>query len=305
MVWPQTWLWAPGVALVIIFMPLFFPDGRLLSPRWRPVLWLAVSYSVVVAVFTAFTPGEVSDVSGVTNPLGIEALRPALGAIDAIMVWSFPVVIFSSVASLVVRFRRSRGEERQQMKWLTYAVTAMLGMILLTNSLDDESSLYAVVDNLTALVFASMPVAVGIAVLRYHLYDIDLLINRTLVYGSLTAVLVLVYVGGVVLLQSVFRALTGQESQLAVVASTLAIAALFNPLRHRLQSFIDRRFYRRRYDAAQTLETFGARLREETDLDALSEDLLGVVRETIQPAHVSLWLTPVRGSPIGRTEGTR
>jgi hypothetical protein len=137
-----------------------------------------------------------------------------------------------------------------------------------------------------------LPVAVSMAILRYHLYNIDLIINRTLVYGSLTAVLASLYFGSIVSLQLLFRALTGEGSQLVVVASTLAIAALFNPLRRRLQGFIDRRFYRRKYDAAKTLEAFSAKLREETDLDALSDDLVGVVRETMQPSHVSLWLRP-------------
>jgi hypothetical protein len=297
--WPQTWLWAPGVALIVIFLPLYFPDGRLVSPRWRPVLWLAILLSVSFAVFSAVTPGEVSDVSGVTNPLGIEALRPVLRVVEVVLVWMFPVVVFLSVASLIFRFWRSRGEERQQMKWLTYAFAAMSIMILLTNWLDAVNSvLYPVVDTLTSLVFAGIPVAAGIAVLKYRLYEIDLIINRTLVYGTLTVMLVLVYLGGVVSLQYVFRALTGQESQLAVVASTLAIAALFNPLRRQVQAFVDRRFYRRKYDAARILANFGARLREETDLESLSDGLVSVVRETMQPAHVSLWLRPsgrVRG----------
>ncbi|MDP8948295.1 MAG: hypothetical protein M3N09_09395 [Actinomycetota bacterium] len=293
MAWPQTWLWAPGVALVIIFLPLYFPNGRLLSPRWRPVLWLAIALSFSFAFFSAFMPGEVSDVSGVANPLGMEALRPVLRVVEVVMVWMFPVVVFFSAASLIVRFWRSRGEERQQMKWLTYAVATMAVMILLTNWLDAMNSvLFAVVDTLTALVFAGIPVAAGIAVLKYRLYEVDTIINRTLVYGSLTAMLALVYLGGVVSLQYVFRAFTGGGSQLAIVASTLAIAALFNPLRRRVQAFVDRRFYRRKYDARKTLEAFSTKLRDETDLDALSQEFLSVVRETLQPEHVSLWLRP-------------
>ena len=293
MVWPQTWLWAPGVALVVVFLPLYFPDGHLLSPRWRPVLWLAVSYSVVTAVITAFAPGEVSDVAGVTNPLGVEALRSAFGTVDAFMVWSFPVVILACIASLVVRFWRSRDEECQQMKWLTYSVAALLAMILLTNVLDAaDSALYAVADILTSVVFAGIPVATGFAVLKYRLYDIDVVINRTLVYGTLTAMLVAVYFGGIVLMQRVFVALTGQQSTLAVVASTLLIAALFTPLRRNIQGFIDRRFYRKKYDVRKTLEAFSNKLRDETNLQALDDDLVGVVRETMQPAHVSLWLRP-------------
>ena len=293
MAWPQTWLWAPGVALVIIFLPLYFPNGRLLSPRWRPALWLAIALSLSFAFFSAFMPGEVSNVPSVTNPLGIEVLRPVLRVVEDVMVWTFPVIVVVSVASLVVRFWRSWGEERQQMKWLTYAVAAMSGMILLTNLLDAANSpLFAIVDLVTSLVFAGIPVAAGIAVLKYRLYDIDILINRTLVYGLLTVLLAAVYVGCVVLLQGVLRTLTGQESQLAIVASTLTIAALFNPLRRRVQSFVDRRFYRRKYDARKTLEAFSAKLRDETDLEALNTELVGVVRETMQPAHVSLWLRP-------------
>ena len=225
--WPQTWLWAPGVALVIMFLPLYFPNGRLLSPRWRPALWLAISLSLSFAIFSAFMPGEVGDVPGVANPLGIEALSSVLRVVEVVMVWMFPVVVFFSAASLIVRFWRSRGEERQQMKWLTYAVAAMSVMILLTNWLDatnsvlypvvDTSVLYPVVDTLTSLVFAGIPVAARIAVLKYRLYEIDAIINRTVVYGSLTVVLALVYLGGVVSLQYVFRVLTGRGSQAAIV----------------------------------------------------------------------------------------
>src|SRR5829696_671934 len=194
--------------------------------------------------------------------------------------------ILGGVASVVVRFRRSRGVERQQMKWFLFAAAPIVTFPV-------TEYLPGIVSNLIFFwLLISLPAAIGIAVLRYRLYDIDVVINRTLVYGPLTASLVLVYVGSVVSLQYLFRLLTGESSQLVIVASTLAIAALFNPLRRRIQRFIDHRFYRRKYDARRTLEDFSARLREETDLDRLGEDLMGVVKETMQPSHISLWLHP-------------
>jgi hypothetical protein len=305
MAWPSTWMWEPALVLIILFLPLYFPNGRLLSPRWRPVLWLALLFSVGFGVvFGALYPGEVDelspgvggDVPGVVNPLGIEALRPLdrVTQIDIILAVLFLTIVLCSVASLVVRFWRSSGEERQQMKWLTYAATANFAMGLLVMSLPAASAWYRAVDSLSNLVLAGLPVAVGIAILRYRLYDIDRIINCTLVYGSLTLMLALIYFGGVATTQAIFQALTGQQKlpQLVVVASTLVIAALFNPLRRRIQSLIDKRFYRSKYDARKTLEAFSAQLRDETDLDALGYDLVGVVRETMQPAHVSLWLHP-------------
>jgi hypothetical protein len=296
-------MWEPAALLIILFLPLYFPDGRLLSPRWRPVLWLALLFSVGFGVlFGALYPGEMDelspgiggDVPGIVNPLGIEALRSLdrVPQIDIILPVLLIVLVLCSVASLVVRFRRSSGEERQQMKWLTYAVAAAFATLLLEMSLPADSAWNPAVDSLDNLVGVGLPVAVGIAILKYRLYDIDIIINRTLVYGSLTVMLGLIYFGGVATTQALFRALTGQEQQpqLAVVVSTLAIAALFMPLRRRIQSFIDRRFYRSKYDARKTLEAYSAKLRNETDLDALSEDLVGVVRETMQPAHASLWL---------------
>ncbi len=180
------------------------------------------------------------------------------------------------------------------MKWLTYAAAANFATGLLVMSLPADSAWYRAVDSLDNLVLAALPVAVGIAILKYRLYEIDLLINRTLVYGSLTVMLALLYFGGVSAIQALFGALTGQEEQpqLAIVVSTLVIAALFNPLRRRVQAFVDRRFYRRKYDAAKTLAAFSAKLRDETNLEALNSELVGVVRETMQPAHVSLWLRP-------------
>jgi hypothetical protein len=228
------------------------------------------------------------------------------GAANAILVVLLACIL-ASVASLVLRYRRSLGEGRQQIKWIAFAasfvgfgfVSAMAsGLIVVAVAPESWGGAntppvwFDLLFSVVLLSFGGVPIAVGIAVLRYRLYDIDVLINRALVYGPLTATLALVYVGGVVGLQAVVRILSGQESTLAVVASTLVIAALFSPLRRRVQAFVDRRFYRRKYDARKTLEAFSARLRNETDLQALNEDLVGVVAETMQPAHVSLWLRP-------------
>jgi hypothetical protein len=200
-----------------------------------------------------------------------------------------------AAASLFTRMRRAKGVERQQLKWFAYATVLLVGGVVLAFSISEATSarwLGGIGFVLTMVGLAGLPMAVGIAVLRYHLYNIDLLINRTLVYGFLTALLAFVYFGGIVVSQRVFVLLTGEKSTLAVVASTLAIAALFNPLRREVQGFVDRRFYRGKYDARKTLEAFASRLRDETDLDALSDDLVSVVRETMQPSHVSLWLRP-------------
>jgi hypothetical protein len=214
--------------------------------------------------------------------------------------------MIASVLSLVMRYRRSRGEVRQQIKWFAYAVVATVGGTTVAYSIPDtintplwsEWTGYALVIATTP----AIPVSAGVAVLKYRLYDIDLIINRTLVYGPLTAILVALYEGGVVVLQYAFRALTGSGSQVAIVTSTLLIAVLFNPLRRRVQNFIDHRFYRRKYDAAKTLEAVSAKLRDETDLEQLNADLLSTVRETVQPEHVSLWLRPDAGQKSGPVE---
>jgi hypothetical protein len=224
------------------------------------------------------------------------------------IVLMLPACIVVSAVSLVLRYRRARGEVRQQIKWLAFAacfvgvgylVVMIVLMFFAPEALENQASPTPLwVDFLTSLLlasFAGIPVAVGIAILRYRLYDIDIIINRALVYVSLTATLVVVYLGGVVLLQRLFLLLTGQRSTLAIVASTLLIAALFSPLRRWVQGFVDRRFYRKKYDAAKTLDAFSVRLRDETRLDALGEDLIGVVTRTVQPAHASLWLRPEAG----------
>jgi hypothetical protein len=205
------------------------------------------------------------------------------------------VLIAISVASLLMRRVYARGVERQQTKWFTYTTAVAASGAILQYIISESLGLLwlgGVAYALVLIGLVGIPISMGIAITRYKLYEIDLLINRTLVYGSLTAMLVALYFGGIVVLQRVFVLLTGQQSTLAVVASTLLIAALFTPLRRRIQSFIDRRFYRRKYDARKTLEAFSATLRDEADLEALNNDLVGVVRETMQPAHVSLWLRP-------------
>jgi hypothetical protein len=254
---------------------------------------------VLMSVGGVLTPGKLEDLRGVRNPFGLEQYA-WLGDVTQSVILLLPLCILASVVSLVLRFFRSSGEERAQIKWLAFAASILglgfssfvvLGFFTVEDPTVGADPLWGnLLEDAVTMSFAGVPVAVGVAILRYRLYDIDLLINRTLVYGPLTAILVLVYVGGVVGLQAIVRVLTGQESTLAVVASTLAIATLFNPLRRRVQGFVDRRFYRRKYDAAKTLEAFNARLRDETHLEALSEDLVGVASATVQPAHAGLWL---------------
>ncbi len=277
-----------GPVLNFVLLPLYFPNGRPVSPRWNLVAWIALLLLPVLTLLSTFTPAEAVYGTGIPNPLALEALRPVENVLGPFLLASYLGLIFAAAASLLVRFRRSSGVERQQLKWFTYAAAFIPVWFLLNAPIERAfPTLFAVLDS---VVIAGVPVAAGIAILRYRLYDIDRIINRTLVYASLTAMLVALYLGGVVVLQYVLRALTGGESQLAVVASTLAIAALFNPLRRNVQALVDRRFYRGKYDAELVLAGFSATLRDETDLDKLDEDLIGVVQRTVQPAHVSLWL---------------
>jgi len=279
MLWLQGWFWMLFVGL-IVFLLLLFPTGRLPSSRWRPFAWVSVA---VISVGVIYSSAISPDVRFDAPPNPIQLLILGLGLVAA--------------ASVVVGRRGARGVERQQIKWLLYAApiwfvgAAFKIAVFYFMQVEASWALWAGY-LLVAVGGLGGPIAIGIAILRYRLYEIDIIINRTLVYGALTAMLVAVYVGSIVLLQGLLRALTGQESQLAIVASTLTVAALFNPLRRRIQSFIDRRFYRRKYDARKTLEAFSAKLRDETDLEALNNELVGVVKETMQPAHVSLWLRP-------------
>src|SRR5215210_7055438 len=285
--WLTSWVWVFGLGL-IVFLDLLFPNGRLPSARWR---WFARFTAIALlpaAILAALSPGLILS-STLQNPLGIGGLPSASKAIEAFMY----ALVAVGASSMLARLRHAGRIERQQIKWFAYATAVAISGVILKNTVYPAVGVmwvWWVGLVLTTVGVGSSPVAMGIAIFRYRLYQIDLIINRTLVYGSLTAVLAGVYLGGVVLLQYAFRALIGDQSTLAVVASTLLIAALFQPLRRRVQSFMDRRFYRSKYDARKTLETFSASLRNETDLDALGDDLVGVVRETMQPAHVSLWL---------------
>jgi hypothetical protein len=289
--WLTTLPWVPGLGL-FVFMALLFPNGQLHSNRWRPFAWFSVLVVAVGTIMSAFSPGPILGLT-VPNPLGIEGLPNVYEQLQALMF----ALIFVASASLLVRLHNARGVERQQIKWVAYAGALAASASLLNYTVFEAMDVrwIELVGHVPALVgILGIPTAVGIAILRYRLYEIDTLINRTLVYGLLTVLLAALYFGGVAITQTIFRTLTGQEEQpqLAIVVSTLVIAALFNPLRRRIQSFIDRRFYRSKYDAKETLESFTAKLRDETDIDALSDDLVGVVRDTMQPAHVSLWLRP-------------
>ena len=306
MAWILSWL-LPILNGMQVFYILLFPTGRLPSRRWRWLGWLTVAFVVGGVILAAFSSGALLGILGpIQNPLGIEGFSNTY--YKAILFTMTPLLTLAAALAVFIRLRRAIGVERQQIKWFAYAAVATISAGILAyiipRVIDTPLWFERIGFALNIAFIPAIPVAIGIAILRYRLYDIDFLINRTLVYATLTALLATIYFGGVAATQAIFRTLTGQERQpqLAIVISTLVIAALFNPLRRRIQSFIDRRFYRKKYDAEKTLEAFSAKLRDETDLDALSDDLVGVVRDTMQPAHVSLWLRPdttSKGEPAG------
>jgi hypothetical protein len=308
--WFSLLVWFAVLILVGAFLMLLFPDGRLPSRRWRIVAWAAVFGAALTTLADALRPGPLPTHPYIDNPFGVwitvggfttSNLYAALSLLGMTLLTASTL---AALFSLILRLHRARRDQRQQLKWFLYAVVPSVVFLdlLLVHVMLDTLTTYFVLGTVFLLSWVAIeisvivavsallivPVFTYIAILRYRLYDIDVVINRTLVYGTLTVLLALVYFGGIVVLQRLFVALTGQMSTLAVVASTLVIAALFNPLRHRIQAFVDRRFYRSKYDARKTLEAFSAKLRDETDLDALNEDLVEVVRETMQPAHVSL-----------------
>ncbi len=299
--WISSWLWVPHISLYG-FLTLLFPNGRLLSRHW---LWVAWNNAILVltgAILVAFSPGPIYGLELIRNPLGIEGMMNVADPVE-ILVYAF---VFLAAVSLLVRLHRARGIEHQQLKWIAYTGAVMISGALLQDVVFEVVSIWWVwwagfIFLMTGL--ASTPVVMGVAIMRYRLYHIDTIINRTLVYGSLTLMLGLIYLSSVVTLQYLSSLLTGQGNTVAIVASTLAIAALFNPLRRRIQSFIDRRFYRHKYDARKTLEAFGSRLRDETDLEKLCEDLGEVVDETMQPAHLSVILRSEVPSSTTKEQG--
>ncbi len=298
--WLSVWLNILVLFVAPCLLFLLFPDGHPLSARWRPVVWLVTIAGAGIFLTLAFSPEELDEYTypGLANPLGIGG-SPGdfLTAIESVGDDVLPIAVLVCISSMIARFWWSSGRERLQLKWVVYAAALTATSFLVSFVLPEPvpQALQDAVFFLGVAAFAAIPVAVGVAILSSRLYEIDVVINKTLVYGSLTATLVLVYAGSVVLLQYLLRALTGQGSTVAVVASTLAIATLFGPLRRRVQALIDRRFYRQKYDAAKVLEAFGATLRDETHLDRLGAGLVAVTRETVQPAHVSFWLAPAHG----------
>jgi hypothetical protein len=288
------WFWFPVLGLILVFTPLLFPTGRLLSARWRPVAVAAAAGIAAMTVLVALQPTirlQNEEDYTIRNPIGVAGVPDPEqgGVVGAVLTGLLFGCIAAAVASVVLRFRRARGAERQQLKWFTYAAALMAVSFLLTGFLLPAGP---VTDVVFGLSIALVPAAAGIAILRYRLYDIDRLINRTLVYGLLTALLGGAYALVVLVLGQLFGGINAQPPSWAVAGATLAVAALFQPARRRIQAVVDRRFNRRKYDVAKTVEAFSRRLREEVDLDALSAELLGVVDQTMQPTKASLWLRP-------------
>jgi hypothetical protein len=310
--WIQHWVWIVGVALFVVFVPLRFPTGRLVSARWRPAWWLAVGVTAAGVLLVAFAPGPLANVldgADIPNPLGVGYLAAATPVLIFVLLIVFLASILLAVASLVVRLRRARGVERQQIKWFVYIAVLLALLFVLQTVVNNVLGIsFPPVDLAVSLAWGvaliGLPLAMGLAILRYRLFDIDVIIRRTLVYGTLTALLAGLYLGLVIGVGGFVRAAFGLSEQepVVLVVSTLAVASLTQPLRQWIQRFIDRRFYRNKYDAARTAAAFGATLRSEVDLAQLSAQLVAVVEETMQPAHISLWLRAPTSGAYGSHE---
>jgi hypothetical protein len=278
--WAEAVLWHPAFGL-LAFLLLLFPHGRLPSRRWRPFAWATVAVYLTLSLSAALAPGAVE----LYYPEATPPMRlPVAGLADSVFGWLLPgqlLLLATALVSVVLRLRRAHWEERQQVKWFVYTVVTVVVLFIAGVVVLGAGYLFPL--------FILIPASVAVAVFKYRLYEIDRLINRTLVYGLLSALLIGVYTGLVFLLGRLLDPATG-DSALAVAASTLAVAALFQPARRRIQAVVDRRFNRARYDAVRTVEGFSARLRNQVDLDALNAELLAVVDQTMQPTSASLWL---------------
>jgi hypothetical protein len=305
MAWLGQWPWYLALGVISLLL-LLFPNGRLVSPRWRPVAWVLAADIAAVWVWAAWAPRplEGRGLKMLTNPLGLQQAEAAFRLLATIAIPIGALLAVLSVASIVVRFRRARGVERQQLKWFTYAAVLVTLLWLVFFAAGLERWLPPVLVHIVSEIWlGGIPVAIGIAVLRYRLYDIDRIINRTLVYGALTALLGVVYAGIVLTLGQLFGGLGEDPPSWAVAGATLAVAALFQPARRRIQRGVDRRFNRRKYDTVKTIEAYSARLRDQVDLDTLSAELLAVVDQTMQPTAASLWLRPSAQAPRGKRRG--
>jgi hypothetical protein len=285
--WLTSWLTLAAILLPITVFFLICPDGKLPSTRWRPVLIFEVLTIGILAFTDAFAAGPLEGFPDVDNPMALAVIGPALGIVQYLAYLLLIPAVGLSGAALIHRFRRSHGRERQQLKWLAFAAVAAFLVFVL--SWPASILIHNIWDITPLIVFSFLPVATGIAILRHQLYDIDRILNRTLVYALLSACLGALYLGVVVGLQALLSSVAG-GSDLAIVITTLLVAALFLPARRRVQEMVDRRFNRRTYDAARTIDAFSARLRQQIDLDTLRYELLAVTEETMQPSRASVWL---------------
>ena len=291
--WFSLWAWPLGLIGFTILMPLLFPDGRPPPGPWRILLRIDLGVIAALALLLATQPGEIE--GGVTNPLGLEVSRSAPAIV--VVVVAIVAAMLAGFVSAVVRYRRAGRTQRLQLRECLFAICLTFAGFVLNSVLSGPESVYTIV-------YALIPVAVGLAMLRYRLYDVDIVIRRTLVYAVLVAALAAVYLAGIALFGVIFRSLTGLSGSFAVTLSTLAVAAVFNPLRHRIQRAVDRRFSRAAYDAQAAIESFAGELRQQIDLDVLSDRLLTTVRDTVRPRSASVWLAPVTipERPSGTTE---
>jgi hypothetical protein len=286
--WLGLWPWYVVLGL------LLFPSGRLASRRWRPVAWVAAAATAAIGLSAAFEPRPLEGLGSteVINPLGIQGAETVFEVLGTV-VGALGVVMILAAASMVGRFRRARGDERQQLKWFAAAavLSVLVWLVFIVPGVADRAP-PAVGIVIAATWLLAVPAAIGVAMLRYRLYDIDRLINRAVVYGLLTALLGAVYAGGVLAFGQLFGEIGAQPPSWVIAGATLVVAAMFQPARRRIQAAVDRRFNRRRYHAARTIEAFSARLRDEVDLDTLSAEVLAVAEQTMEPTVLSLWLRP-------------